>query len=403
MTFLAAVRSASAALLAHKGRSALTSLGIVIGIGAIIAMVAAGDGVERKLDESMATVGRNLILVRSGARTKTGAVADAAPFTRDDVAAVRRQVSGLLNGLAEVQLSQRTASTRTANWPTLVCGTTPDLAVVREWKLAAGRFLAAEDVAQALPVCVLGDTVRRELFADEADVLGRTVRLDRVQLRVVGVLAPKGRNPVGADQDDELFVPLTTLQHKVVGEEKVGVILAGVRSESLTGRAVEEIDRVLRRAHRLKPGAEDFDVSSVQEMAQLGYTVTSTVQLLVAVIASLSLVVGGIGIMNIMLVSVSERTREIGLRMAVGATGADVLAQFLIEAVILALLGGFLGITLGLGAASGLAAAAGWPVVVSPAVVLLAVGVSAAVGVFFGFYPAWRASRLDPIDALRYE
>jgi putative ABC transport system permease protein len=403
MTFPAAVRAAFGALLAHKGRSALTSLGIVIGIGAVIAMVAAGDGVERKLDERMATVGRNLILIRSGARTKTGAVADTTPFTRDDAAAVRKQVGGLLTGVAEVQLTQRTASTRTTDHATLLCGTTPDMAVVREWKVTSGRFLAAEDVAQALPVCVLGDTVRRELFPDEADPVGQSVRVDRVQLRVVGVLAPKGRNPVGADQDDEMFVPLTTLQRKVVGEEKVGVILAAVRSEGLTPRALDEIGRVLRQTHHLKPGSQDFDVSSVQEMAELGYTVTSTVQLLVAVIASLSLVVGGIGIMNIMLVSVTERTREIGIRMAVGATSSDVLAQFLIEAVILALLGGLLGITLGVGAATGLAVAAGWPVVVSPAVVLLAVGVSGAVGVFFGFYPAWKASRLDPIDALRYE
>jgi putative ABC transport system permease protein len=403
MGLLAAVRVAFGALLVHKGRSVLTSLGIVIGIGAVIAMVSAGDGVQRKLDERMATVGRNLILIRAGARTKTGAVADTSFFTKDDAAAIRKQVGPLLNGLAEVQLTQRELATRSTHWKTLLCGTTPELAVVREWKLSAGRFLTADDVSRADPVCVIGQTVRKELFRDDPDPVGQSVRVDHLQLRIVGVLAPKGRDPIGTDQDDEVFLPLTTLQRKVVGDDKVGLMLTAVKSEALTRPAVEQIDRVLRQTHKIKTGSLDFDVSSVQEMAELGYTVTTTVQLLVAVIASLSLLVGGIGIMNIMLVSVTERTREIGLRMAVGATSADVLAQFLIEAVILALAGGLLGITLGVASATALALAAGWPVVVSPFFVLLACGVSGAVGVFFGFYPAWKASRLDPIVALRYE
>jgi putative ABC transport system permease protein len=403
MGLFAAVRVAFAALLVHKGRSVLTSLGIVIGIGAVIAMVSAGDGVQRKLDERMATVGRNLVLIRAGARTKTGAVADATFFTKEDAAAIRKQVGPMLGGLAEVQLTQRQVATKSTHWQTFLCGTTPDLSVVREWKLGGGRFFTADEVARADPVCVIGNTVRKELFRDLPDPVGQSVRVDQIQLRIVGVLSPKGRDPIGTDQDDEIFLPLTTLQRKVVGEEKVGMMLAGVKSEALTPRAVEEIDRVLRQTHKVKTGSPDFDVSSVREMAELGYTVTTTVQMLVAVIASLSLVVGGIGIMNIMLVSVTERTREIGLRMAVGATAADVLAQFLIEAVILSLAGGLLGVTLGVAAAAALAAAAGWPVVVSPFFVLLACGVSGAVGVFFGFYPAWKASRLDPIDALRYE
>jgi putative ABC transport system permease protein len=403
MGLLAAVRVAFGALLIHKGRSVLTSLGIVIGIGAVIAMVSAGDGVQSKLDERMATVGRNLVLIRAGARTRTGAVADTTFFTKEDAAAIRKQVGPLLSGLAEVQLTQRQVTTPSRHWQTLLCGTTPELAVVREWKLGSGRFLTADEVARADPVCVIGNTVRKELFRDEPDVVGRSVRVDRLQLRVVGVLAPKGRDPIGTDQDDEMFLPLTTLQRKVVGEEKVGMMLAAVKAEALTPRAVEQIGRVLQQTHKVSTGSPDFDVSSVREMAELGYTVTTTVQMLVAVIASLSLVVGGIGIMNIMLVSVTERTREIGLRMAVGATSADVLAQFLIEAVILALAGGLLGVTLGVAVAAALAAAAGWPMVVSPLSVLLACGVSGAVGVCFGFYPAWKASRLDPIDALRYE
>jgi putative ABC transport system permease protein len=403
MDLIAAIRVAFGALLVHKGRSALTSLGIVIGIGAVIAMVSAGDGVQSKLDESMATVGRNLVLIRAGARTRTGAVADTTYFTRDDATAIRKQLAPMLTGLAEAQLTQRQIATKATHWQTLLCGTTPELATVREWKLAGGRFLTAEDVTRAAPVCVIGNTVRKELFHDDPDPVGRTVRVDQLQLRVVGVLAPKGHDPIGTDQDDEVFLPLSTLQRKVVGEEKVALMLAGVKSEALTPRAVEEIDRVLRQAHKVKAGSPDFDVSSVQEMAELGYTVTTTVQMLVAVIASLSLVVGGIGIMNIMLVSVTERTREIGLRMAVGATAADVLAQFLIEAVILSVAGGLLGVTLGVVVAVALAFVAGWPLVVSPLFVLLACGVSAAVGICFGFFPAWKASRLNPIDALRYE
>jgi putative ABC transport system permease protein len=403
MSLVAAVRVALGALLVHKGRSALTSLGIVIGIAAVIAMVSAGEGVHSKLDERMATVGDNLVLIRSGARTKTGAVADSTPLTRDDAAAIRKQVGGLLTGVAEVQLTQRQATTRTTR-TSLLCGTTPEMFAIRSWQLAGGRFFNAEDLAQAAPVCVIGQTVQRELFPDQTLPVGQTLRVDHMRLRVIGVLAAKGRNPMGADQDDEIFLPLTTLQRKVAGEEKISILLAAVKSEAQTGQAVDGIERVLRQTHRLKAGdSQDFDVSSVQEMAELAYTVTTTVQVLVAVIAGLSLVVGGIGIMNIMLVSVTERTREIGIRLAVGATGADVLTQFLIEAVILSVLGGLIGVTLGLGTAVALAAAAGWPVVVAPRVVLLAVAVSGAVGVFFGFYPAWKASRLDPIEALRYE
>ncbi len=403
MSLTAAVRVALGALLVHKGRSFLTSLGIVIGISAVIAMVSAGDGVQTKIDERLATVGKNVVLVRAGSRPKSGVIADPTPLTRDDAAALRKQTGALLTAVAEVQLTQRVAATRTTHWNTLLCGTTPDMQAIREWKLAAGRFFNGEEVLQTAPVCVIGDTVRHKLFGENGEGVGHSIRVEKLSLRVIGVLAPKGRNPAGADQDDEVFLPITTLQRKVVGEDKINIILAAVRSEGLTPKAVDEITRVLRRTHKVKEGSEDFDVSSVAEMAELAYVVTNSLQLLVAVIASLSLLVGGIGIMNIMLVSVTERTREIGLRMAVGATAGSVLAQFLLEAVILSMLGGLAGITLGLGAAIGLAHVAGWPLVVSPAAVLLAVAVAAGVGVFFGFYPAWKASRLDPIEALRYE
>jgi putative ABC transport system permease protein len=397
------LRVALAALLVHKGRSVLTSLGIIIGIAAVVAMVAAGDGVEQKLDERMETVGKNMILVRPGARVRSGAVSDATPLTRDDAALIRKQAGPLLAGVAEAQITHRVAATRTANWPTLITGSVPELETVREWKLASGRFFTAEETARAAEVCVLGQTVLKKLFPEDPAPLGKTVRVDKLQLHVVGVLAAKGRDAAGEDQDDAILTPITTLQHKLVGDENVSIILVAVRSDGLMAQAQGEITRAMRQAHRLKDGPDDFDVSSVKEMAKIAYVIADTVQALVAVIASLSLLVGGIGIMNIMLVSVTERTREIGLRMAVGATSGHILTQFLIESMCLSVLGGVIGVVSGLAGAAGLAAAFEWPLVISPAAVVLAVGVSAAVGVFFGFYPAWKASRLDPIVALRYE
>jgi putative ABC transport system permease protein len=301
-------------------------------------------------------------------------------------------------------MTQRIVSTRNLNHGTVLVGATPDLKRIRNWKMAYGRFYNDEDVQRAAPVCMLGQAVRKKLFPDKPDPIGETIRVGHVQLRIIGVLEEKGRSPTGADQDDQVFLPITTLQRKITGDDNIAIIVTASKSEGLVEKAKEEIIRVMRERHHLKPDAnEDFDVSTVQEMAELALILTTTMQLLIAIIASISLVVGGIGIMNIMLVSVTERTREIGIRMAIGATPADVLVQFLIEAVVLALVGGIIGITLGIGGAVGLAHFANWPVVVQPDIVAIAFLVAAGVGIFFGYYPALKASRLDPIDALRYE
>jgi putative ABC transport system permease protein len=404
MSFLSALRVALDALLVNKGRSTLTSLGIVIGIGAVIAMVSAGGGARSKLDERLRNVGKNLILIRAGARSDQGIVTDFVPLTRADADAIRKQVGPLLLGVAETQTTQRLASAGSRKWPTAITGSVPDIQRVRNWHVAYGRFYSEEDVRQMADVCLIGQTVRHELFPDNPDPVGKLVHVDHVRLRIIGVLGEKGRSPYGADQDNQIFVPISTLQRKLAGEDRIELIVAAARSEDALEPAKEELTKVLRKQHHLEPGAaNNFDVSSVQELSQLAEIVASTMQVLVGIIASISLVVGGIGIMNIMLVSVTERTREIGIRMAVGATPVDILIQFLMEAMVLSLGGGLIGIMLGILGTLGLAQLAEWPVVISPAIVVLAFAVSAGIGIFFGFYPALKASRLDPILALHYE
>jgi putative ABC transport system permease protein len=406
MNLFSAIRVALAALMVNKGRSALTSLGIVIGIGAVIAMMAAGTGARQKLDERLDSVGKNLILIRPGGRTSTGLITQVVPLTTEDANVIREdpELKRLLVGVSESQHLQTIVSTNTGNHHTTVTGGRPAIFNIRNWKLAHGRFYNEDDLKKANPVCLIGETVRKKLFPNLPNPVGQRLRVERLYLEVIGLLEAKGRSPTGDDQDDQVFVPISTVQDKIAYGKQIGIIVAAARSQEYTERVEQRMRILLRQTHRLRGDMEDdFQVSSVQELASLALIVTRVLNILIVIIASISLVVGGIGIMNIMLVSVTERTREIGIRLAVGATASDVRNQFLIEAVVLSLVGGVIGITLGVVAAIGLAHVANWPIYVSPMSVALAFGVSAFVGVCFGYFPAVKASRLDPIEALRYE
>lgn len=402
MNFLSAIRVALDALLVHKGRSALTSLGIVIGISAVIAMVSAGEGARFLLEDRLASLGKNLIMVRPGSPMSQVSLGGT-PLTNGDAQAIRQHLGHQLTAVAELLMIKRPASRRAITHDTAVTGCTQDLLPVRGWRVESGRFFSAEDNKKLANVCILGATLKSKLFPDQSNVLGQTLRLEQLTLRVIGVMAAKGRSPIGYDQDDQLWVPLKTLQQKMGGGDRLSMILTSSRSEAQIGQIKADISDLLRHRRHVAAGSENFDVSSVNEITDLARTVTTVLQLLVAIVAAISLVVGGIGVMNIMLVSVTERTREVGIRLAVGATPTNILAQFLIEAVTLALTGGLIGVVLGLTVAVLLSGFLGWPLVISPLAVLASCGVSVAVGVFFGYYPAWKASRLEPIEALRHE
>ena len=410
MNLLALLRVALRALAINKLRSTLTMLGIIIGVAAVIVMIAVGSGAQARVEEQIRSLGSNLLLILSGATTSGGVrlgFGSNLTLSEDDAAAIAREIPEViaapaLRGSAQIVWGNQ-------NWSTVIFGVTPEYLEAREWELAAGRIFDPSDQAGATKVCLLGATVARQLFGG-VDPIGQTIRVRRVPFTVIGVLETKGQSMMGTDQDDLILMPLSTARKRVLGttnlakQRSVGTIWVKVPDGHDMKAAEEQVRALLRQRHRLQPGQDDdFSLRNLEEVASAQEASSRVLALLLAAVASVSLVVGGIGIMNIMLVSVTERTREIGLRRAVGARTRDILGQFLVEAVTLSLIGGLAGIALGLAAALAIAQFAGWRILVSPAAVALAVAFAFVIGVFFGFYPARKAAHLNPVEALRFE
>ena len=390
-------------------RSALTTLGIIIGVAAVIAMVAIGEGAKRRVEETFASMGTNLLIVLPGSSSMGGAqggFGSQPTITWDDLKAIQEEVPSVRYAAPQLRSNTQVVS-EDANWTTSVTGTNPEYFEIRSWKMERGARFTQSDVDAGSKVVIMGATVVEKLYGANADVVGQVVRIKNVPFTIVGIAAKKGQSPMGQDYDDGVFVPYTTFRTKIQGGLKnylSGSIMVGASSADGVSRAERDITSLLRDRHRIQVGdADDFSIRNLTEFAAAQQEGTKTLSTLLASIAAVSLLVGGIGIMNIMLVSVTERTREIGLRMAVGARPRDVLLQFLVEALVLSVMGGLLGIGLGVTAAGRLAASFGWAMVLSPNVIALSVGFSALVGMVFGLYPARKASRLDPIEALRYE
>ena len=402
MTFTMAVK----ALRRNLMRTALTALGMIIGVAAVIVMVALGTGARTTIENQIKSAGSNLVMVNAGAgfgpvRGGQGATTTLRP---EDARAIKDQIPGVR--YISPGLNARTqVISPAANWNTQVQGSSEDLPAIRSWPLQFGSFFLPDDVQRAAKVAVLGSIARDQLFGAGADPTGATVRIKNQPFRVIGVFTAKGQGSMpGQDQDDTVVVPYTTVQKKLQGVEHISQVTISAEEGVALPEMTAAITDLLRARHRLQPGQEnDFSVRTLEEFATMLTSTTSTMTYLLASIAAVSLLVGGIGIMNIMLVSVTERTREIGLRLSVGARDLDVLLQFLVEAIVLSLAGGAIGVVLGFGASRAISTLLNWSAVVTSSAVALSFGCAAAVGIFFGYYPARKAAALDPIDALRYE
>jgi putative ABC transport system permease protein len=405
---LASFRIALRALMVNKMRSTLTMLGIIIGVGAVIAMIAVGSGAKKQIADQIASMGSNMLIVLSGSSTSGGlrfGSGTVPTLTTDDAKAILNEiptvkyVSPSLGGVAQVVFGNQ-------NWSTIVNGTTPEVLEIRDWPLSSGRPFTQQDIDGATKVCLLGKTVADILFGG-IDPIDQVIRIKNVPFTVIGVLAPKGQSTRGQDQDDTIIVPLTTAQKRLFGMQFPGMVrlmLVQARGPEVMQEVETQINDLLRQRHRIQPNQDnDFTVRNLTEIMSTAEQSASVMSLLLGAIASISLIVGGIGIMNIMLVSVTERTREIGIRIAVGAKGRDILLQFLIESLVLSLIGGTMGIGIGILGTLILSNFTEWPILFSIQAILLAFLFSGSVGVFFGFYPARKASMLNPIEALRYE
>jgi putative ABC transport system permease protein len=383
-------------------RSFLTMLGIVIGVGAVIALVTIGEGASARVAADIGKLGDNLLIVNPGGSRRSSGFASAQGFSPDDATAIQSEIIGV-ERVAPTVSRQTLAVWGNRNWRTNVMGVTGEYLDVRAYKVASGRALSDVETAGGQPVCVVGASVKKELFGSD-EAVGNTIRLDKLSCEVVGVLQAKGQSGMGQDQDDVILAPLKTVQRRLAGSNDVGAIYVSAESSGATARVKARIESLLRERRRIQRGADDdFSVRDMQEIAEAMTSATGTLTALLGAIAAVSLLVGGIGIMNIMLVNVTERTREIGIRLAIGARAKEVLWQFLVEAVVLSVLGGLIGITFGLVGSYAATRSLEVPFVVVPDILTLAFCFSALIGVAFGYLPAHKAARLNPIEALRHE
>jgi putative ABC transport system permease protein len=405
MRILATIKIALRALQRNKLRTLLTMLGMIIGVGAVIAMVSIGNGAKSQIEAQIASMGQNVVLVFSGSFNRGGARSGwggAGTLTVEDAEAIQREIQGVTVISPESRTRAQIAAGN-QNWNTSIQGESTDYFDIRQWPLSAGTIFTEQDVRNANKVAVIGKTIADQMFPGE-DPIGQIVRVKNVPFIVVGMLIPKGLSVQGQDQDDLMIMPYTSVMKRVQKVTTLNTIIVQTAKPTLLNPVQQQIIELLRQRHKITPGKDDdFTVRNQQEIAEMATAQSKTMTALLAGVAVISLVVGGIGIMNIMLVSVTERTREIGIRMAIGARGRDILLQFLVEAVTLGVIGGVVGIGGGILASKGLAAQRNWPVLIPPEWIVYAFLFSAAVGIFFGFYPASKASKLDPIDALRYE
>ena len=399
------LRIALRALMRNKLRAFLTMLGIIIGVGAVIAMVAIGEGAKATIRSQIASLGTNVLIilpgtsVQGGVRTGSGGVNT---LVDSDARAMMRELPAIAFASPALRRNEQIVA-RNLNWPTLTQGVGPEFQQIRDWQVAEGRFIHEGDIESAAKVAVVGETVVNQLFGND-DPIDAVIRIRNIPFRVVGVLAPKGQTSQGTDQDDTIIIPYTTMQKRLMRITFVQSIVASAINAERLPEAQAQITALLRQRHRIGPDREDdFYIRNLSDIAEAASSSARVMAVLLGTVASISLLVGGIGIMNIMLVSVTERTREIGIRMAVGARGKDIMLQFLVEAVVMAATGGSIGILLGIGSSEVLNDWAQWPTHISATIIAIAFFFSGAVGVFFGFYPARKAASLDPIEALRYE
>ena len=410
MTYNDSIFAAIKAIRVNVLRSVLTALGIIIGVAAVIIMIAVGAGAQSQVDNLIKSLGSNLVLVLPGTTTSggaRGARGSRPTLTEDDAIAIQNEIDTAQVAAPVVRGSGQLIYGN-QNWSTVIYGVTPEFKEAKEWKMKDGRWFSRDEVRSAAKVALVGKTIIENVF-EGVDPVGEIIRVKRIPFTIIGTLAPKGETPMGTDQDDTVIVPLSTAKKRLLGGRRLsGKLVRTIWVKSYTAGGVDESVRamteLLRQRHRIQPGQpDDFYVRNLSQILQARADSSRVMTLLLAAVASVSLIVGGIGIMNIMLVSVTERTREIGLRMAVGAKGIDILLQFLIEAVTLSLIGGIIGVILGLMGSVGIAEIGGWPAIIQIESVFLAFGFAATVGIFFGFYPAKKAAMLDPIEALRYE